>query len=115
MKYSLEFIEALKTHDIDAIKNVPKADLHNHFVLGGSRDYLKRMTGHDIVAIKEPLHSMDEMHAWNQNNIGDFFHSRKMRELLLEATLDQAKEDGVTVLEIGEDVWALQTYFHNDI
>lgn len=115
MKYSLEFIEALKTHDIDVIKNVPKADLHNHFVLGGSRDYLKRMTGHDIVAIKEPLHSMDEMHAWNQNNIGDIFHSRKMRELLLEATLVQAKEDGVTVLEIGEDVWALQTYFHNDI
>lgn len=30
-----------------------------------------------------------------------------MRKLLIKAAFQQAKEDGVTVLEIGEDVWGL--------
>lgn len=34
---------------------------------------------------------------------------------MIEATFVQAKHDGVTVLEIGEDVWGLAEFFHNDI
>ncbi|MBO7353674.1 MAG: adenosine deaminase, partial [Lachnospiraceae bacterium] len=37
------------------------------------------------------------------------------RKLLIEATFAQAKADGVTVLEIGEDVWGLGAFFDNDI
>ena len=33
----MTFIEALKSKDLEAIRNFPKADLHNHFVLGGNR------------------------------------------------------------------------------
>ena len=35
----MEFIEALKQGDMESIRRCPKADLHNHFVLGGSRKY----------------------------------------------------------------------------
>ena len=38
-----------------------------------------------------------------------------MRQLLINATFEQAKLDGVSVLEIGEDVWALGTFFNHDI
>ena len=38
-----------------------------------------------------------------------------MRRLLIKAAFQQAKYDGVTILEIGEDVWGLNEYFHNDI
>ena len=34
---SRKFITALKDNDLAAVREVPKADLHNHFVLGGSR------------------------------------------------------------------------------
>ena len=44
-----------------------------------------------------------------------FFNSPAGRRLLIEATFAQAKADGVTVLEIGEDVWGLGEFFHNDI
>ena len=47
--------------------------------------------------------------------IGQDFNSTEMRKLLIKATFQQAKEDGVTVLEIGEDVWGLNEFFHNDI
>lgn len=111
----MDFIEALKIGDMEAIRRCPKADLHNHFVLGGSRKYLLEHSGRDIPPITEPLNSMDEMHAWNGANIGNFFDTPEGRRLLIRATFAQAKEDGVSVLEIGEDVWGLGAFFNNDI
>ena len=111
----MDFIEALKIGDMEAIRRCPKADLHNHFVLGGSRKYLLEHSGRDIPPITETLNSMDEMHAWNGANIGNFFDTPEGRRLLIRATFAQAKEDGVSVLEIGEDVWGLGAFFNNDI
>ena len=111
----MDFIEALKIGDMEAIRKCPKTDLHNHFVLGGSRKYLLEHSGRDIRPITEPLNSMDEMHAWNGANIGNFFDTPEGRRLLIKATFVQAKEDGVSVLEIGEDVWGLGAFFNNDI
>ena len=109
------FIDELKQKNIEGIRKFPKADLHNHFVLGGSRKYLRERIGENIQAIKEPLHSMNDMHAWNEQNIGQIFNSSEGRRLLIDATFAQAKEDGVTILEIGEDVWGLNEFFHGDI
>ena len=110
-----EFISALRQRDLDGIRRCPKSDLHNHFVLGGSRRYLRQLTGARIEPIQSPLTSMDKMHEWNQANLGERFETTEMRKALIRATFQQAKEDGVTLLEIGEDVWGLQGFFHNDI
>lgn len=109
------FIDELKQENIGGIRKFPKADLHNHFVLGGSRKYLRERIGENIQAIKKPLHSMNDMHAWNEQNIGQIFNSSEGRRVLIDATFAQAKEDGVTILEIGEDVWGLNEFFHGDI
>ena len=109
------FIEALNSGDLNAIRSFPKADLHNHFVLGGNREYLFKKTGYRIEHISKPLKSMREMDAWSVKNIGNRFNSPEGRKLLIEATFAQAKYDGVTILEIGEDVWGLGEFFHNDI
>lgn len=109
------FIDELKQENIEGIRKFPKADLHNHFVLGGSRKYLREHIGENIQAIKKPLHSMNDMHAWNEQNIGQIFNSPEGRRLLINATFAQAKEDGVAILEIGEDVWGLNEFFHGDI
>ncbi|WP_026651552.1 hypothetical protein [Butyrivibrio proteoclasticus] len=106
---------ALINGDLEALRRVPKADLHNHFVLGGSRRYLRECTGKEINPITRPLSSMDEMHAWNAQNIGDYFNSSEGRRMLINAAFEQVKEDGVTILEIGEDVWGLGEFFHGNI
>ena len=113
--YSHKFINALKAHDIDTIKQTPKSDLHNHFVLGGDRQYIKDVTGCDIPAFQGILSSMQDMHDWNNTYLGTKFDSKEMRKLLIEATFVQAKNDGIKVLEIGEDVWGLGEYFNNNI
>ena len=61
----------MKQGNLEAIRKCPKADLHNHFVLGGSRRYLHEHTGKDIMQIQKPIRSIDEMHVWG---LGVFFH-----------------------------------------
>ena len=103
----MTFTDALKSADLSAIRSFPKSDLHNHFVLGGNREYLLKKTGYKIESISKPLTSMNEMDDWSAKFIGNRFSSTEGRKLLIEATFVQAKHDGVTVLEIGEDVWGL--------
>ena len=112
---SKKFISALKNHDIDTVKEIPKSDLHNHFVLGGNRKYIYEQKKILIEPISSPLVSMQEMDEWNRKYLGERFDSSEMRKFLIEAAFVQAKSDGVKILEIGEDVWGLGEYFHNDI
>lgn len=57
---------------------------------------------------------MDEMHEWvSANRIGEAFPGAAGRMLALEATFVQAKDDGVTRLEAGEDVWAITLWNGN--
>ena len=111
----MNFTEALAGENLENIRRFPKADLHNHFVLGGSREYIVEKTGYKIEPVLGPLSSMSEMDAWSGKYIGQRFNSPEGRKLLIEATFAQAKADGVTVLEIGEDVWGLGAFFDNDI
>lgn len=108
-------MKRFKSGNLDAIRSFPKADLHNHFVLGGNREYLFKKSGYRIEHISKPLKSMREMDAWSAKYIGNRFNSTEGRKLLIEATFAQAKYDSVTILEIGEDVWGLGEFFHNDI
>ena len=111
----MDFAEALRRGDLEAVRKCPKADLHNHFVLGGSRRFLREHSGKDIQPITKPIHSMDEMHAWYSRTLGDSFETAEGRRMLIRAAFSQAKEDGVTVLEIGEDVWGLGEFFHGNV
>lgn len=112
MNYSKKFINSLILNDIESLRRIPKADLHNHFYLGGNREYIYRKTGKKISSLNHKLNSMDEMHSWVSKNIGSVFEGRQGRLLALEASFVQAVYDGVTILEIGEDVWA-NGYFYN--
>ncbi len=111
----MEFTDALKQGNLEAIRKCPKADLHNHFVLGGSRRYLHEHTGKDILQIQKPIRSMDEMHVWAAQNLAGLSDTAEGRRMLIRAAFAQAREDGVTILEIGEDVWGLGVFFHGNI
>ena len=89
----MEFTNALIQGDLEAVRRCPKADLHNHFVLGGSREYLREYSGKDIQPIKEPIHSMNEMHTWTSRNLGDYFETVEGRRMLIRATFSQAKKN----------------------
>ena len=104
----MTFEAALASHDRQALVAYPKSELHTHATLGGSRSFVRERTGIDIVPLDRVLASLDEMHQWvKANRIGEAFPGAAGRMLAIEATFVQAKADGVTRLEAGEDVWAL--------
>ncbi|WP_346916747.1 adenosine deaminase [Clostridium sp.] len=113
--FSNQFIKSLEKQDIKSLRNIPKSDLHNHFVLGGNRKYIRDVTGIEIPYCEGILSSMDDMHKWNNTYIGEKFNSSEMRKLLIDATFVQANIDGIKIIEIGEDVWGLGAFFQNNI
>ena len=76
-------------------------------VTSGDRAFLKERAGLDIRPVDRVLASMDDMHAWVRGQAGDRFDRMPGRMLGIEATFVQARRDGVTRLEAGEDVWAI--------
>jgi len=102
-----EFVSALETGDDDAIRRAPKADLHIHGFGGGDREFVRERTGVDVVPVSGVLRSMAEMHAFADERLGPAFPGVAGRSLALEATFVQARKDGVTRLEVGEDAWAI--------
>ncbi len=101
------FQTALQTGNLSAIRRVPKSDLHNHFFLGGNRALVSERAGKDIAPLGHKLGSMAEMHEWVQTRLGTLFAGAQGRLKAFEATLVQAKLDGVTRLETGETPWAI--------
>ena len=101
------FQAAFETGDLDAIRRVPKSDLHNHFFLGGNRALVSEWAGKDIAPLDYKLGCMAQMHEWVQTRFGTLFAGAAGRLKAFEATLVQAKLDGVTRLETGETPWAI--------
>jgi adenosine deaminase len=98
---------------LEALRLIPKSDLHNHAFGGGNRAWIAGMTGRDVAPLDYPLSSMAEMHEWVGRHVGPLFDGPTGRLTAFEATLVQARYDGVTRLEVGEDVWAI-TLFDRD-
>lgn len=111
---SSDFESALAAGDVAALRAIPMADLHNHFTSGGNRDYVREKTGVDVAPLDYVLKSMDEMHEWIGQHSGPAFRGPQGRMIGLEATLAQARLDGVTRLDCGEDVWAM-TLWDRDV
>jgi adenosine deaminase len=102
------FQAALEDRDLDGLRACAKADLHVHAgVVSGDRAFLKERAGLDIRPLDRVLASMDDMHAWVRARAGDRFDRMPGRQLGIEATFVQARRDGVTRLEAGEDVWGI--------
>ena len=104
------FQEALRTGSLEALRSIPKSDLHNHAFGGGNRAWISRVTGRDITPLARPLNSIAEMHAWVDRQFGSVFSGADGRLKAFEATFVQARYDGVTRLEVGQDVWAVALF-----
>ncbi|HXC56600.1 MAG TPA: hypothetical protein VNU97_14980 [Rhizomicrobium sp.] len=86
--------------------------MHNHAVGGGNREFLAAWAGRDIPVLDRTLHSMAQMHDWAGTHHG-FLHATPAGRLkCIEASFVQARLDGVTRVELGDDVWS-STLFDN--
>jgi hypothetical protein len=99
------FQSALANGDLEAIRRVPKSDLHNHFFLGGNRALVSKWVDKDIAPLDRRLISMSEMHEWVQGRLGALFEGSAGRlslytaGLFSTAELDQIRQNGLRPFE----------------
>jgi adenosine deaminase len=99
------FQQALRAEDLDAIRRCSKTDLHNHGWAGADPASVEKILGRRVAPLDHKLASMNEMHAWAGENLGDI--DPKLRPQLFEAAFVRAAKDGLVRFELGDDIWAI--------
>jgi len=103
MTDSSEFIKALETGNLAALRRLPKGDFHNHGVLGGSLEVFNKLFDTDITPAPDKMRDLDEMQDWIHAHIMPYIFDRHTYELTLIAAFMQVDFDGVTELEMSID------------
>lgn len=63
-----KFIKALESNNLDAVRKIPKSDLHNHITRGGNKRYIEKWA--DIPIPKcQKFKGLGEMNRWISENI----------------------------------------------
>lgn len=94
---SLLFVEALQNGNLDQIRKIPKSDLHNHVPLGGSRAFLRKLTGYSVPMLTEKFTTILEMNAWCKKNLKGKLNVPNEYVARTLAAFLQAEYDGVKV------------------
>ena len=87
-------------------RSLPKADLHNHCLLGGQRKVIERFYGKKLAPFKASVPGIHALNQWIAQEFRPFMQRPGAFEKAVEAAFIQAKSDGVTRLEMSIDVYA---------
>jgi adenosine deaminase len=96
---------ALKTGSLREIRKVPKSDLHNHSMLGGSRSRLEKILGIPVGRFRYSGGGIRDINDWIARQYRPVMDHPEALEKTLEAAFFQAGSDGITVLEMSMDVF----------
>jgi len=104
------FVEALEDKDLESIKKIDKTDFHNHAGLGMRFDTFENWCG--VTLEKPPLkmHGIAGLDKYIGEVTCDYVTNRKGFEFSLEATVKDAIEDGVKILETSIDCCNMSYY-----
>ena len=106
----MNFIEALSTDDLTAIKASPKTDVHAHSFLSTRRENVERWLGHPLTKPPLKMKGLEGMHAYIDEVLAPHLEHRQGFEFIAASAIDDAVQDGVVVLEMSFDVRLVKFY-----
>lgn len=109
------FINALKKNDLDLLKNIPKADLHNHFKYGGTIDYFNSEENKNISIPPKRFGSIEKMQEWQKMNIIPKFTGSNGILERAYGTFLQAKSDNIVRLSLCISLSSLLQFKDNEL
>ncbi|MEI7663607.1 MAG: adenosine deaminase, partial [Bacteroidota bacterium] len=101
---SPDFRDALENNSLAALRAFPKADLHNHCLLGGNRQVIEKHFGKKLEKFSTAGDGIAGLNSWIGRVYRPFFELPDAFEKAVEAAFVQAGRDGVTRLEMSIDV-----------
>ena len=104
------FYSDLEEGDISFVRSVPKADLHNHCLLGIRLEKMREVSGKDMLPFQYNGNGIKDINTWIQDQYVPVMRIPGIFPKLLEASFQQALDDGITVLEMSFDAYFGQLY-----
>lgn len=99
----INFRLALESGDLLQIAKVPKSDLHNHGELGSRVEHLEKWLGQKIIRPQKRMHSFSDFEQYLERAFDKYLVKDGFFEFTKTANFQQAKQDGLKVLQISID------------
>ena len=107
---SIDFIEALSTDNLTAIKASPKTDIHCHAFFSARRESVERWVGHSLTEPPLKMKGVEGMMAYADAVLAPHIKHRQGFEFVAVAAMDDAVQDGVVMLEMSFDIRLAEFY-----
>ncbi len=109
MKHT-DFIEALSTDDLDAIKAAPKTDVHCHAFFSTRRENVERWLGHTLSEPPPKMEGVEGMMEYADAVLAPHIKHCKGFEFVGVSAVNDALHDGVVLLEMSFDIRIAEFY-----
>ena len=107
---SIDFVEALSTDNLTAIKATPKTDVHCHVFFSARRENVERWVGHPLTKPPLKMKGVEGMMAYADAVLAPHIKHREGFEFVAVAAMDDAIQDGVVLLEMSFDIRLAEFY-----
>ena len=109
MKHT-DFIKALSTDDLDAIRAAPKTDVHCHAFLSTRRENVERWLGHSLAKPPLKMKGVEGMMAYADAVLAPHIKHQEGFEFVGVSAVNDAIYDGVVLLETSFDIRIAEFY-----
>ena len=106
----MDFVEALSTDNLIAIKAAPKTDVHSHSFLSTRRENAERWLGHPLTKPPLKMNGLSGMMEYIDAALAPHLDHREGFEFIAVSAIDDAIQDGVVILEMSFDIRLLKFY-----
>ena len=107
---SIDFIKALSTDNLTAIKASPKTDVHAHAFLSTRRENMERWLGHSLTKPHLKMKGLDGMHVYIDEVLAPHLEHRQGFERIAVSAMNDASQDGIVRLEMSFDIRLVKFY-----
>lgn len=106
----MNFVEALSTDNLNAIRAAPKTDVHCHAFFSTRLENVERWIGHSLPKPPPKMNGLEEMMAYADAVLTAPIKHRQGFEFVGMSAMDDAVRDGVVMLEMSFDIRLAEFY-----
>ena len=107
---SIDFVEALSTDNLAAIKAAPKTDVHCHAFFSARRESVDQWLGHCLTKPPLKMDGVEGMMEYADAVLAPHIKHREGFEFVAVSAMSDAIQDGVVMLEMSFDIRLAEFY-----
>ncbi len=100
----IDFVEALSTDDLTAIRRAAKVDVHCHSYFGTRLENMERWLGYSLMRAPSKMSGLEGMHEYAAKVLAPHIKDCKGVEFIAASAVHDAIQDGVVMFETSFDI-----------